>query len=205
MNNIMRKQFASVRKMTGVIPEKERFNYSIKDIKAGGYFRISGKVYLVEEISSYREFDENFTKKRDYSWNELKLFCINTGETINVEWEEDDVLEVSLTTVKLKFKDIRDDENGEIDEDDLDQISKEEDSLFYGKKEFSYDDDYAAKFYRGDDKEGDKVYFYDFEAKDGTCLTIEEWGDDESGYKYEIYLSSMVDPADIEVLALQGN
>ncbi|MEE8434079.1 MAG: hypothetical protein V3S64_04750, partial [bacterium] len=49
--------------------------------------------------------------------------------------------------------------------------------------------------------EGEPVWIVDFEAKDGTLLTIEEWGDEASGdWEYDISLSRQIDPNDIGVL-----
>jgi len=200
------RQFDAIRQLDpeNLIPKEERWKHNIKVVKQTGFICYGGKTYHVKEVGSYQEFDEKYIKASGRPWFELKLFCIDTGETVNLEWEEDDEIEVSMTLKELKFSDLRDDEGKAIDEDDLDQIADEEDGIFFGGKKFEYKDDYAAKYYRnGVMERGDQVYMYEFEAQDGTSLAVEEW---QSGGKeeYKLYLSSQIDVNNIEILSLGG-
>ena len=200
-------QFAAIRLLdpASLIAEDERYRHTIKDVRVGGGICLSKKTYLVREVGKYEETDDKFRKKAGDVWYELKLFCLETGEEVNIEWEEDDELEVSLTTGFLKFSQLCDDEGGKVDEDDLADLSGEEDGLFYQGKRFDYDDDCAAIFTRSDGR-SEQVYMYDFEASDGTQLTIEEWVIDKEGdkYEYQIFLARSVDPDSIEVLSAGG-
>ena len=200
------RQFDSIRHLSpeNLILKKDRWNHTIKDIKQSGFLCYDGRTYLVKEVGSYQEFDEKYIKGSGRPWFELKLFCIDTGAIVNLEWEEDDEIEVSMTLRELRFSDLRDDEGKSIDEDDLDQTAEDKEGIFFDGKEFEYKDDYPAKYYRNGVMEGgDKVYMYEFESLDGTCLTIEEW---QSGGKeeYKIYLSSQIDVNNIEILSLGG-
>ena len=199
------RQFDAIRQLSpeNLILKRDRWKHNIKDVKETGFLSYEGKTYLVKEVGLYQEFDEKYIKASGRPWFELRLFCIDTGEIVNIEWEEDDEIKVSMTLKELKFSDLRDDEGKAIDEDDLDQIADEEDGIFFGGKKFEYKDDYAAKYYRNGVMEGGDVYMYEFESLDGTCLTIEEW---QSGGKeeYNIYLSSQIDVNNIEILSLGG-
>ena len=199
------RQFDAIRQLSpeNLILKRDRWKHNIKDVKETGFLSYEGKTYLVKEVGLYQEFDEKYIKASGRPWFELRLFCIDTGEIVNIEWEEDDEIKVSMTLKELKFSDLRDDEGKAIDEDDLDQIADEEDGIFFGGKKFEYKDDYAAKYYRNGVMEGGDVYMYEFESLDGTCLTIEEW---QSGGKeeYKIYLSSQIDVNNIEILSLGG-
>lgn len=200
-------QFDAIRLLdpASLIAEGERYRHSIKDARFGGFIRLGIKTYLVREVGKYEETDDKFRKKAGDIWYELKLFCLETGEEISIEWEEDDELVVSLTTGFLKFSQLRDDEGGKVDEDDLDDLAEEEDSLFHQGKRFDYDDDCAAIYTRSDGR-SEQVYMYDFEATDGTQLTVEEWVVDKERdkYEYQIFLARSVDPDSIEILSTGG-
>ncbi len=188
-----------------VIPVVERHRHSIKDLSAGAVMSHEGKVYLVRGVSVYTETNDDFSKEKDCSWYELTLINVTTGEQAFIEWEEDDDVVIYLTRRALSFRDLRD-ENGErIDEDDLDQIVDDEDSVFYEGKEFEYDDDYAAHYRRGTsagrEKKGDKAYFYEFLGPKGDAITIEEWKDGKNDYSYELFFSTKVKALTIIALA----
>ncbi|MFQ5796084.1 MAG: DUF4178 domain-containing protein [Candidatus Bipolaricaulia bacterium] len=200
-------QFAAIRSLnpSRLIAEGERYRYTIERVQTGGFIRFNGKTHRIEAVGRYQEADESFEHTTDNEWFELRLFCLETGETVYLEWEKDDEVEISITTDTLKFSELRDDEGESIDDDDLDQIADEKEDIVYRGQTFSYEDDYAATYYGDDDKEGERAYFYDFVARDKT-LTIEEWVVDleRDKYDYRIYLSENIDPDAIEVLAVGG-
>ena len=188
-----------------LIPKGERWKASIKDVREGGYIRFGGKTYRVADVSEYIETDETFRKKLGFSWKELKLFCLETGETVWLEWEEDDEIEIFVTLQALTFRDLRDDEGGAIDEDDLDPLVDDDEDVVYRGKTFEYDDDYGALYKRGGkgrEQKGDKVYFYDFVAKDGECITVEEWSEGKGDFAYEIFLSRELPTESVEILSI---
>lgn len=188
-----------------VVPERERHRRTIKDVLKGGAIRLDGVAYVVVGVSTYIETNESFSKERDSKWYELRLSSLATGETAWIEWEEDDDLVISRTTQTLSFRDLSDDEGVDIDEDDLDQIVNDNDTVYFGGREYAYLDDYAARYLRdgeGRDTKGDKVYFYDFISKAGETLTIEEWKDGKNDYSYELFLSQQVPASLIAIIAL---
>lgn len=201
------KRFAAIQSIApgGIVSEKERYKLTIKDVMVGGVIRFGNKTFLVKETGLYNETDESYQKKKKYRFFELKLFCLETGEIVNIEWEEDDEIEISLTTGTLEFCDLRDDEGKDIDEDDLDQIVDDEDSVYVNGREFRYSDDYAALYYRNQlSADPEKVYFYEFKVSDGTELTIEEWVVGPDKEEYQLYYSRQMDPSEIEVIHCGG-
>jgi hypothetical protein len=198
------------------LTEIERHKLDISKIKSNGYMRLDGKVFLVEDISHYQEYNWKLTKEKDFQSYELDLFCLNNAQRINIEWEKDDRLEVCLTDKQIKFSNLSYDDNSTVKSADLEHIIDEEDSLFLNGKEFEYDDDWAAMYHRGSSsgsglgsnlEEGVRVRFYEFVASDGSFLTIEEWMDGlpkdaDTDFDYEVFLSHPVDPDNIEILSL---
>jgi hypothetical protein len=184
------KQFDAVRAMPEPIPKNERYRSGIEDVKKGGYIRVAGEVYCVLEVSVYKE--------KKSSWYELDLFGLYSGQSLNVEWEKDDEVEVTLNAPALSLRDIG------YSADAIEAMSDEEKgTIRYDGRSYHYDDDYKAKFFRGGDGKGEKVYFYDFETDDERyCLSVEEWGDKESGYEYEVFVGEYIDPESIEVLVV---
>ncbi len=187
-------RFNLIRKLKNPIPKEERYKYSIKDVGKDGFLKIKGKTYSVLPFGKFYDKSDE--------WFELKLTCIETGEETFLEWEEDDGLEIFLTIKELDFMHLKDEENKPIDEDDLDQITDDEDDIFYDGKLFSYEDDYKANYLRTRDGKNFKVYLYEFEAKDGSCITMENWSGNEDRADFEIWLSSKISKTAIEIISI---
>ncbi|SHK46927.1 protein of unknown function [Desulfatibacillum alkenivorans DSM 16219] len=206
MDNAVRRrldsQFAAARSLNPekVVPVNERYKYTIEDVGLGDFIRLNSKTYVVKEIGVYKETGEDFKKKTGDLWTELKLFCIEDGESIHIEWEKDDEVEAFVTEKTLDFTQIKDDRGDDLDEDDLDDLAEEEDTIFYGKTPFEYDDDYAA-LYEREGKSPEKVYFYDFVSRDKKMITIEEWGSGGGREEYQLFLSREINPDSIELVA----
>jgi len=198
------KKFDAIRQLAPemLIPEDEQWKASIQDLNVGGFLRYQKKTWIVERAGKYNEFSEDFKNKKKYNWTELRLFCIETGETINIEWEIDDDIEISVTLKEIKFRDLKDEKGGDIDEDDLDEICEKGWEIFYHGKRFKYDDDYASKYYRDFAEENDeKLYVYDFLASNNEMISIEEWGSGSGDETYEIFISRSAAEDEFEVLA----
>ncbi len=196
-------QFDAVRRMPPPLPPDERHRHVVSDVAEGGYLRFEGHTYLAREVSRYAGLDGS-TGRESWEWFELKLFRLEDSETIYMEWEEDDELEIYLATDKLAFRDLEDDEGEPIDETDLDRIVAGSRVIVCDGTAFDYRNDYPARFYRGGKKgRPQDAYFYDFATPGGERLTVEEWttGGRES---YEIYLSRELSPRAVEVLSTGG-
>jgi hypothetical protein len=184
------KRFDAVRAMPPPIAEGERHRRSIEEVGRNGYLGLAGSTWRVEDVSHYQE-----KKNR---WYELELIGIESGETRFLEWERDDGLEVSFNAPRFSLRNLG------LTSDEIEAMSEaDEGTISHAGRRYEYDDDYGATFHRGGAGEGEKVYFYDFETADERYgLAVEEWGDAEDGYSYEVYLSEYLDPDAIEVLVV---
>lgn len=190
-----------------VIPSNERSRASIKTVGTGGVLRFNRKTFLVTGIARYDELQEKGNRKTGYFWFELTLVDLASGLTSFLEWEKDDTIECYLTERTLSWRDLKDDEGAAVDEDDLEQISDDEDSLRFGTSTYEYDDDCPAVFVRvsGEGRQkkgGEKVWLYDFTGPNDSCITIEEWEESKNNWSYEIYLSRKLAPSAIEIISL---
>ena len=199
------RQLALIRSIDpeSIIAPDKRYRYSIKDLKTGGVYRLADHTYLVKEIGIYTETDEAFQKELDWTGHELKVACLETGTTHNLEWEEDDEIDVSLTLAEIKFHELKYDDGKPIapDSDDLDEIVEKNWEIIHGDKSYFPEDDYAARFVRNGGNKKENVYFYEFEAEDGDQLTIEVWVQENGKEEFQVFLSKSVPPDDIEVIA----
>jgi hypothetical protein len=185
-----------------VLSPEEQTRLTIMDAGVGDCFTCLGNTYFIQEINKYQETSGDYSKLKDYFVTELTCLCLETGAVGHFEWEIDDELEVSVTLNQTKFNRLTDDEGQPIDEDDLDQIVEDEDSIVYAGETFEYDDDWAA-VYRRNDKE-ERVYMYEFvNDLSSMSLTIEEW-QDEDKEEYRIYLSKPVVPAELTLISRGG-
>lgn len=199
-------QFEHIRSLDSgaIVPEKERYRLTVKDVKVGGVLKLDEHHFKVTSIGSYTEMtDESYRKPTAWQWSELKLFCLETGEVKFLEWEEDDEIEISTTVKKVDFQDLKDDLDDPIDEDDLEDMVDKEESITYAGATYAYADDYPVVFRRDvNDPASEKlnVYFYDFKRDETESLTIEEWQSGGDKEAYDIFISRSVDPDSIEVL-----
>jgi len=182
-----------------LVTAHEKVKLSIQDAGRHSFFEYLGNTYFVKSLNKYEETSDDFKSKKGYFIYELTCLCLETGNTMNFEWEFDDELEVSVTLNRLSFRNLKDEKGEVIDEDDLDQIADDKDAIVINEEKFWYEDDWACLYYREDREE--KVYMYEFENETHTkFLTIEEWsgsGKDE----YQIYTSSPVDPDNIRIIS----
>ncbi|UCD31866.1 MAG: DUF4178 domain-containing protein [Desulfobacterales bacterium] len=203
---LLQRQFAHIRNIDPsiIIPSQERYKYTIKDMTSGGIFRLNNATYLVLEVGAYIETDESFTKTLDWTGHELKVFCLETGHIHNLEWEEDDEIDVSLTLSEVEFSKLQYDDGEAIaaDSDDLDEIVDKGWEIKLLGELFTYKDDYAAWYTREGSDKREKVYFYDFEAEDGRELSIETWISENEKEAFQVFISQEVHPDDIEVMVI---
>ena len=196
-----KERFTAIRslKKTQLVSLSQRMSLTIKDARLHSFFEYLGKTWFITDLSKYEETSDDFKSKKGYFIYELTCLCLETGKTVNFEWEFDDELEISMTLDRLSFRNLKDDAGESIDEDDLDQIADDKDVVVINGENFWYEDDWASIYYRGSKEE--KVYMYEFENENHTkFLTIEKWsgsGKDE----YQIFTSSPVDPNAISIIS----
>ncbi len=186
-------------KKESLVSQKEQLALSIKEIGDQSFFEYRGNTYFVKTLNKYEETSDDFKRKKGYFIYELTCLCLETGQTVNFEWEFDDELEVTITLERFSFRHLKDDAGGSIDEDDLDQIADDSDVIVINNEKFWYEDDWASIYYRGTKEE--KVYMYEFENEGHTkFLTIEEWSGSRKD-EYQIYTSSPVNPDSINIIS----
>jgi hypothetical protein len=185
-----------------MLSKEEQVRLTIMDAGVGDFFTCFGSTYIIQEINKYQEASEDYSKLKDYFVTELTCLCLETGAVGHFEWEIDDELEVCITLDQIKFKRLTDEEGQPIDEDDLDQIVEDEDTIVYAGETFDYDDDWAA-VYRRNGKE-EKVYMYEFvNNRSSLFITIEEWQDGDKE-EYRIYISKPVNPLELVLISKGG-
>jgi len=183
------------------IPPADKFRYQIKDIQPGGFLRLTGDVCFVMQGGRYDEWNEAYTKKRDYAAHEVRLLNMRTGRIALLEWDEEDrIVSACVSEKKLKWSELADEAGEAIDEDDLEEMDSQ-DGIKYQGKTFWYDDDWAAKYIQAGKRKGEKAWIYEFEADDGEMLTIEEWSGGERADDYEIWYCKPIDPDSIEIIS----
>ena len=187
------KEFDLVRSLVNPISANKRYKHTIKELKEGDFFTLDRLTYCVEEIYTYEERSKK--GKVTWSWQEMKVFCIEKGESYYLEYEEDDKLEVYFSDEKIKLREL-----GVKIEIIKEYADEEEGYITYRGKKYIYEDDYKAYFIKKGE-EGILCKFYEFESEDGESLAVEEWPD-ESGTDYEVYLSHEVNANDISVITL---
>ncbi|WP_321494949.1 DUF4178 domain-containing protein [uncultured Desulfobacter sp.] len=193
-------RFSLIRALTPdkVLSKEEQSRLTIMDAGVGGCFTCFDNTYIIQEINTYQEASDNYSKLEDFFVTELTCLCLETGVLGHFEWEFDDELEVCITLDQTKFKRLTDDEGQPIDEDDLDQIADDEDSIVYAGETYDYDDDWAAVYRRNGREE--RVYMYEFVNNlSALFITIEEWQDGDKE-EYRIYISRPVDPAELTLI-----
>lgn len=194
-------RFSAIRTLEkeNLVSGPEQTKLSIKDAGRHSFFEYLDQTYFVTEHTRYEETSDDFKRKKGYFVHELTCLCLESGQTVNFEWEFDDELEVSMTLERLSFRKLTDEDGEMIDEDDLDQIAEDKDVVVIAGEKFWYADDWASVYYRGEKQE--RVYMYEFENESHTrFLTIEEWSG--SGKEsYQIYTSSPVDPDSIRLIS----
>ncbi|MCF6247710.1 MAG: DUF4178 domain-containing protein [Desulfobacula sp.] len=196
-----KERFATIRTLNkeALAASGQSLQLSIRNAGENAFFEYLGHTYCIKEKNRYEETSDDFKTKKDYFIYELTCLCLETGKTVHFEWEFDDELEISMTTERFSFRNLKDDQGEAIDGDDLDQIAEDKDAIVINGETFWYEDDWASIFVRSAKEE--KVYMYEFQNEGGTkFLSIEEWqgsGKDE----YQIYTSIPINPDSISIIS----
>jgi hypothetical protein len=193
MNDLMKKQREALLSLKNPISKNDRLNYSIKDLKVNSFLSIGvcNELFKVEEVSIYNETKWNFNKKKnDYIITELKLFSIKTGLTTYIEYEEDDELEITITTEELKLRDLKTNSGNNVTKQVIEDIAEEENGrvIYKGETYYYVEDETWAAIYNSEKYKDINVRMFEFESNSGKYLTIELWYDDDKPAK-EAFLS----------------
>lgn len=204
----LRQQLQAIRTLE-VLPMLERQKLDITHVKNGGFIELNNDTWKIINYYSYLDVKwKDFTqRKKDYWVIELELYSLTSGIKTFVEWEVDDELEVCLTDVSIKLRDIQF-EGRSITRKDLDLIEDEEDGeiKYKGTQYFYSDDDtWAGLFFRCAEDAKSKsnaipLRIYEFESEDGQYLSIESWHENEDKAEREAFVSHAIKSKDIQVL-----
>jgi translation elongation factor P/translation initiation factor 5A len=208
-------RLAAIRGLTP-LPESAQKKLDITALKKGGYVDFDDQTWKVTNI--YRYLDVKWKdfkpRKQDYWVTEYELFSLNTGNSIFIEWEIDDELEIYRTDSAIKLRDISFN-NATLKQGDLVYIADEEEGVIkHNGIAYHYNDDdsWAARFFKDDidlkslDKEaGLPVKIYEFESNNNVSLSIEAWHEeDDARPEREAFTSSKVAAKAFHVLQTES-
>jgi len=183
------KRFDAIRQLKNVIPQFQRHNYSLLQVEKGGFFRLSDRLYHVQDIYTYEE--RNKKGKTTWQWQELELYDIENGTIKYLELEDDDGLEITLSNSEIKIRELH-----TSFKNILSIVDDEEGYVQYKDVSYYYEDDSKAYFIKSDKEQ--IVKLYEFESDNKEYITVESWGDEAD--EYEIFHSIPVDEQSIEIL-----
>lgn len=146
------------------------------------------------------EFDLKILAKHTYrsgesSWYELECDK-GSDEKIWIDMEEDDELELAISLRKLKLDDLG------VTRQDLIKMDDEERGNFdFEDRKYYLEDSDEAIFYRySEDKNAEKFYYWDFEAKDAKhFISVEKW----SNGSYDVTCSEAIKSSQVTVYSIE--
>jgi hypothetical protein len=199
MDNILRTKLDQSFDLIRRIPLKklrplERTKKTVKDLKIGSVVRVEGIVYLITDKYDYYE------KKEDViDCTELQLTDVFDNSVIYIEYSEDDVVEIFVTTKELTKAEIQD----TLPQIDYQFVKNEVGNLTVAgiNTTFYFEDHWKSRFVRdgGDLENSEVVKMVEFEAEDGeSYLTFEYWG----GETMDVFVSEQIGSSEIEILAI---
>lgn len=169
--------------------------FHLENVRGGGL------IHLMNVGPMMEEYDVNILSRSAYragqndEWYELE------GETANgkiwITLEEDDGLDVTLATRKLKLRDIS------INRSDLDTMDEAGEGEFdFEGKTFYYEVSSDASYFRDSHISPDNeefFYYWEFETEKGDeFITVEEW---ENG-RFEVTLSRPIKESQVKIFSL---
>lgn len=190
-----------------VPPPEAQGDEPLQMAKKGSYLQSGDEVYFVAEIGRYLDVKwRDFSRRKNEYWvTELTLIHVLTGESHCIEWEYDDSLEVCKTLRELKLRDIEF-EGGSLTQSRLEYIvDEEEGEVVVAGKVFAYSEDETwAALYHREGAEEIPVRMCEFEASDGTCLTVELWEEEGDRPSREAFLSRSVSSDTYRLIPSKG-
>ena len=193
-----------------IIAREEREKFSITNLKNCGIIRFRSNTYFVDGVGEYTTCNKTFTKKKKYKWPEVRLCCLNTGESINLEWEGNNTIEVSMTECRIDFRHIYDEYGRQLNQENFKKIILTDSDSVYLKRpnekemEFWHDENCFAIFSPQDNEKEERVWILDLESSGDRNLTIEKWHLDNGELEFQIFLSQNINPKEIEIISLGG-
>lgn len=163
-----------------------------------------GMIHLMNVGKNMEEYDVKILSKSIYregendEWYELE--GDNGDRKIWISLEQDDGLDVTIATRKLKLRDLP------ISRTDLDDMDEQGDGEFvFEGKTYYYENSNEASYFRNGDvspENEDFFYYWEFESADeDEFLTIEEWEDKS----IEVTISYPIKESQLKVYSIGEN
>lgn len=193
-------RFAAIRSLDpkAVLPEAERWSHTVEAVRPGGFLRWQDQVWRVEALHRYVEAPS-------WTWHELELVSLSTGWTTWLEWEKDDVVQVTATLARLPVAELVDGAERGLDAQILhrlvgqDAFEKEgRDTLVWRGALATYDDSGKATFFRDCGDVGEPVWTAEFTTIGNRFIALEMW----DGGDVDAFLCEPVRLDAIEILSL---
>lgn len=187
-------RIALIRRIPRPMSLVKRAKYTIEVMRSGGALQVGKDVFLVEKRHRYVE-------DKTWEWFELELTRVSDGETIFLEFEHDDRLEMSLwlqTGLPLHTIGVRQGQLNDFDE-------KEEGTFFYAGSTYVYEESDKALFYPGETGAPIRFYYWDFSELGGDRLIgVEDWSESDSERDVEVCIGRVLKSREVTILALGG-
>ncbi len=186
-----KKRGQSARSSSDRAPEVDVTNLEIQQAAVGDVLVLAGATEDFEDLSF--TVDRRYRYEVDgFSWYELS--GKHRGKRINLEWSEDDELEVFLNVhkgIKLSKLGIKESELKRMHQ----QQSGDNQVQFDGKK-WHYESSHQVQFFEDERASGEPFMVWDFAEEDGELrLYVEKW----EGEPYEGGISKRIEPSTISV------
>jgi len=173
-------------------PPQDLANMTIKDAHVGDIVTISGFGDEYDDVDFVIEKRNRYESGGD-EW--FELLGVYKGRQVWIDWEEDDVLEITATspdnTLRLSALD--------INEDDLARMDEEESSdnfIEWEGQKFYYTESCEAGYFKDCTGPGEGFYMWDFQAEDGeSFLAIEKW----EGEPFSVLTGKVIKPYNVKV------
>ncbi len=158
-------------------------------------------IHLTGVGENMDDFDLKVISKHTYrqgecNWYELE--CDRGSEKVWIDMEEDDQLELVISLRELKLRDLN------LTKQDLMRFDDDEDGSFKfeGHKYWLEDSDRAVFYRHSNDKEAEKLYYWDFEVeRGGKYIGVEKWSDGS----YDVTYGEDLKPSQVTVYSLRGD
>ncbi len=180
----VKKVISDIRTINQVLSPERQASIKLQDVRDGFTITIDGNYYNVTEKNGYADSNEE--------WFELKLKSLQTGATSFLEWQYDDVMELTLFTSFPKFRELGLEKSDMIKFEDSDSGS-----FFFDNVEYFYEEGGAAQFFKNLSLQSEEHDYWTFLSGDQSrVISVECWDGD-----YEVSVGSPIQESQITFVA----
>ncbi len=151
--------------MPRTLPPGERHNITVEDLRPNGFVTVRGTTY---KVTRRHRYVENY-KQKTWTSYELELVSLTDDSRTWLEFEDDDGLQISLSTKEQSLSTVG------VTEDQIKEwVDEEEGGFRFEGRTYEYDDDGKVQFFKDDGDESEEYYYADFDAG-GHSVGFERW------------------------------